>query len=104
SFPTRRSSDLDDLRAELPAEREQPRVDLGQCGRAVLRRLALAEHVEVDAVEHEDFHTMSFQAPSRAEAKAASMVRSVARASSIGHAVTFAPSTRSEYRSTCSAY
>jgi hypothetical protein len=29
-------------------------VDLGQRGRAVLGRVALAEHVEVDAVEHED--------------------------------------------------
>src|SRR6185369_10127848 len=93
-----------DLRAELLAEREQPGVDFRERGRAVLRRLALAEHVEVDAVEHEDLHRTSLQALSRAEAKIASIVRSVASASSIGHAGTSAPSTRREKRSICSAY
>jgi len=32
----------------------QGRVDVGQRGRAVLRRIALAEHVEVDAVQDEE--------------------------------------------------
>jgi len=45
-----------DLRAELLAESLDPGVDLRKRDRSVLLRIALAEHVEVDAVQHEDFH------------------------------------------------
>ena len=40
----------------------QLRVDLGERDRPVLLRVALAEHVEVDAVEHEDVHRGSRRA------------------------------------------
>jgi hypothetical protein len=44
------------LRAQFLAERLEPLVDLGQRDRAVEGRLALAEHVEIDAMKHEDLH------------------------------------------------
>src|SRR6267378_3098783 len=47
------------LDAQLAAEGLKLRVDLGQRDRAVLRRVALAEHVVVDAVEHEDLHVFT---------------------------------------------
>jgi hypothetical protein len=37
-----------------PAQRLHAGVDLGERDRAVLLRVALAEHVVVDAVEHQD--------------------------------------------------
>ena len=43
---------------QLLAERLQALVDLGQCDGAVLGRVPLAEHVEVDAVQHEDVHCL----------------------------------------------
>lgn len=43
-------------RAQLAAQCLQVRVDLGQRRRAVLRRVALAEHIEIDAVQDKNFH------------------------------------------------
>ena len=43
-------------RAQLARQLVQRGVDVGQRGRAVLRRVALAEHVEVDAVQDEEVH------------------------------------------------
>src|SRR5688572_28905817 len=65
------------LATEFLAECQQPRVNLRQRGPAVLGGLALAEHVEVDAVENEDLHgasrlcqsTTACHEPSRAAAK-----------------------------------
>jgi hypothetical protein len=45
------------LAAQLAAQAAQRCVDLGQRDRAVLGGVALAEHVVVDAVQHQDlFH------------------------------------------------
>ena len=43
-------------RAKLAAQCLHARVDLGQRRRAVLRRVALTEHVEIDAVQNKNFH------------------------------------------------
>mgnify|MGYP003694014001 CR=1 FL=1 len=45
---------LDDFGAEFLAQRLQACVDFLQRDRSVLDRVALAEHVVVDAVEHQD--------------------------------------------------
>jgi len=45
-----------DLDAQFGPQRQQLFIDLRQRGRAVLLRVALAEHVEVDAVENEELH------------------------------------------------
>src|SRR6266480_695523 len=45
-----------DRHPELLAERLQLSVDLGQRDRPVVSGIALAEHVEVDTVEHENLH------------------------------------------------
>ena len=44
------------LHAQLGAQRHHRGVDLGQRGRAVLGRVALAEHVQVYAVQHKKSH------------------------------------------------
>ena len=45
-----------DPRAQLLSERHQALIDLVERDGAVLRRIALAEHIEIDAVEHKDVH------------------------------------------------
>jgi hypothetical protein len=51
--------ETDHFDAELLAQRLQARVDLAQGRGSVLDRVALAEHVVVDAMEHQDFHHAS---------------------------------------------
>ena len=45
-----------DLGAEFPAQRRHAGIDFVQRDRAALPEVALAEHVEVDAVQQENFH------------------------------------------------
>jgi len=49
---------------QLFAQGAQLVVDLGQGDGAVLLRIALAEHVVIDAVEHEHFHRFTSNAAS----------------------------------------
>ena len=49
-----------DPRAQLLPKRHQALIDFIKRDGAVLRRIALAEHIEVDAVEHEDVHDDAF--------------------------------------------
>ena len=49
-----------DAGTQIVAERRHRCVDLGQRDGAVLRRIALAEHVEIDAVEQENSHENFF--------------------------------------------
>jgi hypothetical protein len=43
-----------DLHTQFLAQRLQPGIDVGERNRSVLRRVALAEHVVIDAMKHQD--------------------------------------------------
>jgi hypothetical protein len=53
------SLEILNLGAQLASEIDQSLIDLIERDGAVLRRVTLAKHIEVNAIEHEDLHVNS---------------------------------------------